>query len=117
MADSFEKHGGVDEEFRDSGDGVFEAVLEKEVNEIWMLDVLGLFVYGLCCFWLAPSASGREWAPTTPEGRRRATAKATDSATHYQRLLRRASASRTYRQRFTLPFENDEPTPPYNWHG
>ena len=70
VADSFEKHGGVDEEFRDSGDGVFEAVLEKEVDEIWMLEILGLFVYGLCSIWLAPSASGRGRAPTTPQGMR-----------------------------------------------
>ena len=103
VSDLLEKHGGVDEEFGDSRDGVFEAVLEKEVDEIWMLDILGLFVHGLCCFWLAPSASGRARASTTPKGRRRAAAEAADSATLHQPLLRRAGASLTYRQRFTLP--------------
>ena len=101
VSDSLEKHGGVHEKFGDFGDGVFEAVL---VDEIWMLDILYLFVDGLCCFWLAPSVSGRGRAPTTPKGRGRAAAEAGDSATLQRPLLRRAGASRTYRQRFTLPF-------------
>lgn len=103
VSDALENHGGIHEKLGDSGDGVFKAVLEKEVDEIWMLDILFLFVHGLCCFWLAPSASGRGQAPTTLEGRQRAAAEAADSATLHRLLLRRAGASRTYRQRFTLP--------------
>ena len=103
VTDSLEKHGGGYKKFGDSRDGVFEAVLEKEVDEIWMLDILCLFVHSLCCFWLAPSASGRGRALTTRMPRRAPAAEAADSAALYQPLLRRAGASRTYRRRFTLP--------------
>ena len=67
LSDSLEQHCGVHEEFGDFGDGVFEAVSVTDVDEIWMLDILCLFVHGLCCFWLAPSALGRGLAPTTPK--------------------------------------------------
>ncbi len=39
VSDLLKKHGGVDQEFGDFGDGVFESVFKKEVDEIWILEI------------------------------------------------------------------------------
>ncbi len=93
-----EKHGGVYEKFGDYRDGVFEPFFEKDFDEIRILDILFLFVYGLCCFWLAPSASSLEPAPPTAEVRKGPATEAAYFATLHRPLLRRAGGLRTYRQ-------------------
>jgi hypothetical protein len=47
---AFEQHGGVDEDFSDSGQSVLEAFIQKEIEEGILLGSLMLFVHGWCCF-------------------------------------------------------------------
>jgi len=92
VGDSFEKHGGVHEEFADFRDGVFDAVFEKQVDEIGMLIILIGFVHGFLLF-LVCTFSIKSWTGTdNPRGGRRAAAEAADSATLHRPLLRRAGS-------------------------
>ena len=92
---AFEQHGGVHEDFSDSGEGVFEAVVEKEVDE-WIL-VGSLFVFVHCWCWFGLSTfSIWSWTdaynPRKPGSGRRAAALAADSATLHRLPVPRAFA-------------------------
>ena len=49
MGLAFEQHGGVDEDFSDSGQSVLETFIQKEIEEGILLGRLMLFVHGWCC--------------------------------------------------------------------
>lgn len=46
VAFPFEEHGGVHEEFGDLGEGILQAVFEKEVDEGVVGIILSVFVHG-----------------------------------------------------------------------
>jgi hypothetical protein len=47
---AFEQHGGVHEDFSDSGESVLKAVVEKKIDERILVGSVFLFVHGWCCF-------------------------------------------------------------------
>ena len=53
---AFEEHGGIHEDFGDSGEGVLKAVFEKEIDERILVVSLFVFVHGCCCFGLSTSS-------------------------------------------------------------
>jgi hypothetical protein len=64
---AFEEHGGVHEDFGDSGEGVLEAVVEKEIDEWILVGSLFVFVHGWCCFGLS-TFSVRSWTDANNPG-------------------------------------------------
>ena len=95
VGDSFEKHGCVHEEFADLRDGIFDAVFEKQVDEIGMLIILNGFVHGVLLF-LVCTFSIKSWTGTNnPKREEGAAAEAADSVAGW--------IGRTYRQLFTPP--------------
>ena len=49
MGFAFEQHGGVDEDFSDSGQSVLKTVIEKKIEERILMGRVILFVHGWCC--------------------------------------------------------------------
>ena len=65
---TFEEHGGIHEDFGDSGEGVLKAVFEKEIDERMLVGSVFVFVDDWCCFGLS-ACSLWSWTDADNPGR------------------------------------------------